>query len=379
MKFQTKQIKQVLAGYGIELPHQAKISNLKMTHPEPTTILYSFRLNKQNWAILFDQDAEDDKQIITDQLDWTPEQIEFFVNPNLETSISLPFNQKTCYLVRQKDLLERLDVLLTKKRPNLSRSKIAKLVKNKQATVDGEIITSPSKKLPSTAKIELKIEENQSKELPKLEIIYQDDDIIAVNKPAGLLTHPISEHDHSESTLADFIRAKGSFSQPNYRSGIVHRLDRATSGIILLAKNDKAERELKNQFKNRQIQKTYLAITTGLAKHLQAKIDLPLKRSIKQPGKFQVDANGKPAISFYQVIEQNPPYNLIEIKPQTGRTHQIRVHLSYLNLPIVGDYLYGGEKADRLYLHAQAIEFVNLAGQKVSLKTKLPPEFEQWI
>ncbi len=378
MKLQTKHIRRILANFKVDLPEQAKISQLKLTHPKNTTSLYSFRLLKQDWAILFDPDADDDKQLIISQFDWPANQIELFSNPNLKSSFGLPFNQKTCYLARKKPTEKRLDLVLKSLYPELSRSKITKLVKQGQVLVDDKIITTASKKVNQQAKIELRLPQKQLKPLPNIEIIYQDDDLIVVNKPTGVLTHSINPAEKTELTLADFIQDKGMFKNPDYRSGIVHRLDRATSGIVILAKNETAEVKLKQQFKQRQVQKTYYAITSGTPKHQQAKIDLPLKRAIKQPGKFCVDPNGKQAISFYRVLKQGN-YNLIEIKPKTGRTHQIRVHLSYLNLPIVGDYLYGGQAADRLYLHAKAIEFTNLRGNKIKLETDLPTEFEEWI
>ncbi len=380
MKLQTKNIKEILTKFGIDFDPKSKISEVKFSNPQPTTLLYTFRFKKLDWAILFDEDAEDNKEEIISQLNWSSSDIKIFENPNLESSYGVPYQQKTCYLINKKSSFVRLDQFLSNQNPDISRSKIQKMIANNLVKVNGKIETSSKKQInPNLDKIELSEEEITIKPLPEIEIIYQDDNIMAIDKPAGVLTHDIDPENHIEETVADFAKKHGNFKNPDYRSGIVHRLDRATSGIILIAKNNQATEYLKSQFKDRKIEKTYIAISKGNPKLYQAKIDLPLKRSLKQPGKFTVDANGKKAISNYQVLKSKDNYNMIEIKPKTGRTHQIRVHLSYINLPIVGDYLYSGEKSDRLYLHAQKIKFTNLDGEILELETKLPKEFNKWI
>ncbi len=289
MKLRDKHIRQILAKFGVENT-QSKISEIKLIHPEKTTSLYYFRFQKSDWAILFDQDVEDDIQDIIKQTGWNKKDVKLFENPQLEASFGMPFQQKTCYLIHKKSSLMRLDQFLAKQHPEISRSKLQKMIKNQLVSVNQQIATSNKKLVnPETDQVELKSIEQKIKQLPEIDIIYQDDDIIAVNKPAGVLTHDIDPNHKVEQTLADFIQSRGGFTNPDYRSGIVHRLDRATSGIILLAKNDRAMEYLQQQFKQRQIEKTYIAISKGTPKLNQAKIDLPLKRSLKQPGKFMVD------------------------------------------------------------------------------------------
>ena len=165
-----------------------------------------------------------------------------------------------------------------------------------------------------------------------------------------------------EKTLADF--------------GLVaHRLDRETSGVVILAKTPEVQDFLKKQFNARTTKKTYFAIVQGEPKLAEARIDLPLKRDLKRPTTFRVDPNGKEAETFSKVLKSDGNYSLVELHPTTGRTHQLRVHMKYIGHPILGDIVYGDEKAKRLYLHANKLEITLPSGERKIFEAKLPEEF----
>ena len=231
---------------------------------------------------------------------------------------------------------------------------------------------------PAAEKLAEALKDITIKQPQQFEILFENADLMVINKPAGVLSHATHQSSDDEFTVADFIRQHSDFTTDNYRDGIVHRLDRTTSGVMILAKNQTTADFLKQQFKDRQVHKTYYAVVTGHPKHHQAKIDLPLKRSLKNAGKFVVDASGKPAVTTYQIIKSINHQHLVKLQPQTGRTHQLRVHMSYLNLPILGDYLYGGEKYSRVMLHAETIEFQTPDGQHLTITAPLPSEFAPW-
>jgi 23S rRNA pseudouridine1911/1915/1917 synthase len=163
------------------------------------------------------------------------------------------------------------------------------------------------------------------------------------------------------------------------RAGIVHRLDRATSGVMICAKTETALKQLQKQFSERKTKKTYIAIIAGRLANPEAIIDMPIERNPKQPQTFRVGRQGKPAITQYKTLKVSDNYSLVELKPTTGRTHQLRVHLKHLGHPIVGDNLYGGMPADRLYLHALSLEITLPNRQRVTLKAPLPNAFSRVI
>lgn len=232
--------------------------------------------------------------------------------------------------------------------------------------------------------------------LENIKIIYEDENVLAINKPAGLVIH--ADGKTEEETLVDWIKEncpeiKGvgepmelSDGRIIDRPGIVHRLDRMTSGILLIAKTQESFENLKEQFKNREIQKSYRAFVYGKVKKDEDIIDRPIGRS---PSDFrrwsaQRGARGKmrEAITEYKVLERGEKYSFIEVNPKTGRTHQIRVHFKAINYPIMCDPLYApkGEHAlglDRLALHAYSLEFSLLNGERLKLEAELPEEFEK--
>jgi 23S rRNA pseudouridine1911/1915/1917 synthase len=161
------------------------------------------------------------------------------------------------------------------------------------------------------------------------------------------------------------------------RAGIVHRLDRATSGIMICAKTPEAMSWLQKQFSLRKVKKIYMAIVSGTPAQPEAIIDMPIERNPKKPQTFRAGPNGKSAVTVYKVLEANQNLSLLELKPTTGRTHQLRVHLKQLNLPILGDSLYEGAKADRLYLHAFSLEITLLNKQRMVFNAPLPPDFKR--
>ncbi|MFA5173355.1 MAG: RluA family pseudouridine synthase [Candidatus Paceibacterota bacterium] len=224
----------------------------------------------------------------------------------------------------------------------------------------------------------------------EIETVFEDENILAVNKPAGVLTHGLSGKKSSQETVADFFvkkfpSASSVGDNPKERPGIVHRLDRDTSGILLLAKNQAAFLYLKNLFQERKIEKTYLAVVHGFIKEDKGEINKPigLKSGTIKHSVFS-EKLAKPALTFFQVIkrvENGGDFSVLKVMPKTGRTHQIRVHLASLNHPILGDKLYG-KKTDKeipLYLHALSLEFPLLDGTKIRLEADPPEIFEKFL
>jgi 23S rRNA pseudouridine1911/1915/1917 synthase len=163
----------------------------------------------------------------------------------------------------------------------------------------------------------------------------------------------------------------------NNRAGIVHRLDRATSGVMICAKTPKALSWLQKQFAERKTKKTYAAVVTGHLNPPEAIIDMPIGRNPRAPATFRVDAQGKSAVTHYKTVSQGDKYSLVELKPTTGRTHQLRVHLGHLGHPIVGDQMYGGEPAERLFLHAEELEItIQKDSERKVFTAPMPPEFK---
>lgn len=378
MKFQIKEVRQVLAKFGVLSP-DSKIDQLTHSSPSEFSVLHQFVHDKKNCAILFNATLDDDTEEIAKLAPWPANELKIFENPDLPGSFGLPFHQKTCYLLARNFEQTRLDLYLVSQHPELSRAKLQKLIKNGQVSVNHQTVISPKKLIdPNLDDITIDTTATTIKQPQQFEILFENTDLMVINKPAGVLSHATHQSSDDEFTVADFIRQHSDFTTDNYRDGIVHRLDRTTSGVMILAKNQATANFLKQQFKDRQVHKTYYAVVTGHPKHHQAKIDLPLKRSLKNAGKFMVDASGKPAVTTYQIIKSINHQHLIKLQPQTGRTHQLRVHMSYLNLPILGDYLYGGEKYSRVMLHAETIKFQTPDGQHLTITAPLPSEFAPW-
>lgn len=271
----------------------------------------------------------------------------------------------------------RLDAYVSQKYPNYSRALIQKLIKNGHVKVGGKVQIKPSFTVSGTEKVDLDetnlAEPTQNLEL---EVIYEDENCVVINKPLGVLVHSKGAY-NPESTVASWLKQRESFDFPadNERGGIVHRLDRATSGVMVCAKNKKTLGFLQKQFQTRKAKKTYIAVVAGVPKQDHAMLDLPIDRNPKKPQSFRVSNNGKSAQTEYKVIETNGNRAILELKPITGRTHQLRVHLNHINHPIVGDVMYGGASNDRMLLHAKTLEITIPGGERKTFDTKLPREF----
>lgn len=255
----------------------------------------------------------------------------------------------------------RLDILMNEIFKSYNRSSLQKFIEFGFVTVDGEMAKKPNQKFERGVKIDLKIPDTMKNADLVPKVIYEDGNVVVLNKPAGLLS-----------------MAKGQYCPENTleRYGLlVHRLDRDTSGVVIMAKNPEVQMFLKKQFQDRKTHKTYYAIVSGRPKLDEAKIDLPLARDLKRPTTFRVDPNGKASETYYKVIKSDGKHSLVELRPTTGRTHQLRVHMKYLGHPILGDPVYGEEKADRLYLHANKLEVTLPGGKRTIFEAKLPKEF----
>ena len=291
------------------------------------------------------------------------------------------------FIVKQAEEGKRIDAYIASKEAEISRSAVQRLIEEEAISVNGKK-TKASYKVQENDIIEIKeIEakeiELKAEEIP-LETIYEDKDIIVINKPKGLVVHPAAGN--PDGTLVNAIMAicKDSLSGigGEIRPGIVHRLDKDTSGILIVAKNDVAHINLSEQIKNHEVEKTYIALVRGIVKENEATINMPIGRSTKDRKKMAVNKNGKNAITHFRVLKRYEKYTLLEIKIETGRTHQIRVHLSQIGYPVVGDYTYSNGRNDfnveGQMLHAKKLKFTHPKTEEMmELEAKLPEYFEE--
>ena len=293
------------------------------------------------------------------------------------------------FVVGKEDIGIRIDVYLSNNDEDISRVTVQRLIKEEKILVNGNK-TKASYKVQENDSIEL--QEEKPKEISlkpqniPVEIIYEDKDIIVVNKPKGMVVHPANGN--PDGTLVNSLMAicKESLSGigGEIRPGIVHRLDKDTSGIIVVAKNDKAHINLSEQIKNHEVEKTYIALVKGIVKANEATIDMPIGRSTKDRKKMAVIKTGKNAITHFKVIERYQNYTLLEVKIETGRTHQIRVHLSQIGHPIVGDTTYSNGKNEwgikGQCLHAKSLKFKHpINGKEMFLEAEMPEYFKKVI
>ena len=283
---------------------------------------------------------------------------------------------------------KRIDSFLAETQ-DYSRSTIQRLIEEEKITVNANK-TKASYKIQSGDII--KIQEEPAKEIElkaqdiPIQILYEDNDIIVVNKPKGMVVHPANGN--PDGTLVNAIMAicKNSLSGigGEIRPGIVHRLDKNTSGAIIVAKNDKAHIALSEQLKKHEIKKTYWALVRGIVKENNATINMPIARSKKDRKKMDVDKNGKEAITHFKVLERFENCTLLEINIETGRTHQIRVHLSHIGYPIIGDDVYSNGKnkwgIEGQCLHAMSLDFKHpISGKNMHIEAELPEYFKYLI
>ncbi len=289
----------------------------------------------------------------------------------------------------KSDAGNRLDVFLHEKLPQYSRARLQSWVKDGRVLIDGKPAKS-SQTLHGTEVIELEPADLPplkavAEDLP-LEILYEDQDVIAVNKPAGVVVH--AGAGNFSGTLVNALLhrfEKLSGVGGDLRPGIVHRLDRYTSGVILVARNDQAHRNLSEQFASRNVKKLYLTLVHGNVTPEEARIEKPITRDPAQRVRMTARRGyGRTAITEYRVLRHYPKYTYLEVRIGTGRTHQIRVHLTSIGHPVAGDRLYGAPAPvidrGRFFLHAHQITFTSPGtGEKVTVTAPLPAELEAWL
>ena len=291
------------------------------------------------------------------------------------------------YIVKNEDKGKRLDRYVTEQNAEITRTAVQRLIDEKNILVNGKEQKASYKvnendvvevEIPEPKKIEIKAEN-----IP-IEVIYEDSDIVVVNKPKGMVVHP--GNGNLDGTLVNAIMAKCGDSLSGIggeiRPGIVHRIDKDTSGLLIVAKNDKAHVNLSEQIKAHKVKKTYIALVRGVVRENEATIDMPIGRSKTDRKKMAVCKDGKNAITHIKVLKRWEHYTLLQVNIETGRTHQIRVHLSYIGYPIIGDYTYSNGKNEfgvvGQCLHAQKLEFKHpITNKIVELEAPLPEYFQE--
>ena len=290
-------------------------------------------------------------------------------------------------VVEENTQKKRIDSYIVDKNINLSRTAIKRLLDEGKILVNGKK-QKPSYKPEVGDIITIEIPEPEEVELKPqdipIDIIYEDKDIIVVNKPKGMVVHPANGNPDGTLVNAILAKCKDSLSGigGEIRPGIVHRLDKDTSGLLIIAKNDQAHINMSKQIQDRKVIKKYIALVKGVIGENTATIDMPIARSTKDRKKMAVDKNGKEAITHYKVVQRYDKYTLLEIKIDTGRTHQIRVHMAYIGHPVVGDLQYSNGKnefgIEGQMLHSKYLEFDHpITGKRLKLEAPLPEYFEQ--
>lgn len=308
-------------------------------------------------------------------------------------------NERREFVVGAAEAGERLDIFLARRMPGWSRSQVRRLVQSGRVAVDGRAARKAGQEIQAGERIWVRAERDEpravAEELP-LEIIYEDADLVVVNKPAGMVVH-IGAGVKSGTLVNALLHHLGGAERLStaggaLRPGIVHRLDKMTSGLVLVAKNDVAHRALAAQFKSRGVRKTYLALVHGRVENAGGEIARSVGRDPRR--RVRMKAGGlraREALTAYRVLRRFEHFTLVEASPRTGRTHQIRVHFASLGHPIVGDTLYGapgrikigasaGATLARNFLHATAIEFVHPRTERaMSFQSPLPTELREFM
>jgi 23S rRNA pseudouridine1911/1915/1917 synthase len=256
----------------------------------------------------------------------------------------------------------RLDSYLAQTHPEHSRAVWQKFIKLGRVMVDGVTEENTARAVDDSNFIKFDPPLTPDFTDQKLPIIYEDDNVLVINKPAGVLSHSKGALS-DEFTVADFVRGRPgyNFETTTNRTALVHRLDRLTSGVMIAAKNEPARSYLQRQFSDRRAKKTYYAIVDGRPKQNEFRIDLPIARNPKKPATFRVDSNGKPAVTDVKLYKVLPGHQaLLELKPLTGRTHQLRVHLAYVGTPVAGDPIYNNSQDNTNSLQGQSLMLQSL-------------------
>lgn len=280
----------------------------------------------------------------------------------------------------------RLDKVLATKLAQFSRSKLQRWIKNGLVRVNGQQVADKYKVKPGDQvvvtpeqphKIDLEPED-----IP-LDIVYEDEDVLVVNKPQGMVVHPAPGHPDHTLVNALLYHCPLSTINGEFRPGIVHRIDKDTSGLLMVAKNDQAHRSLAAQLKAKSTKREYVALVHGRIKEDKGTVDAPLGRSRKDRKKQAIVEGGRHAVTHFQVLERFNRYTLIKCRLETGRTHQIRVHMASIGHPLAGDPLYGPRKTlpgHGQYLHARLLGFVHpRTGKEMVFTAPLPADFQQMI
>ncbi|MDQ2655691.1 MAG: RluA family pseudouridine synthase [Chloroflexota bacterium] len=281
------------------------------------------------------------------------------------------------------DLGTRLDKYLADQLPDMSRAMLQGLIEDGQVLVDGVQRKSKFRVTPGQV-VAVDIppvadDEIQPDPIP-LEIVYEDADVIVVNKPAGMVVHPAPGHPRGTLANALVAHVPEIAVGGSHRPGIVHRLDKDTSGLIVAAKTDRGKLTLVDQWAARSVDKTYITLVSGSPEEDEATIDAPIMRDTQNRQRMAVHRNGRDAVSHFKVLERFPDATLLEVTIETGRTHQIRVHLAFAGLPVVGDPVYGRPGSDpvhagRQLLHASRLGFELPNGSRVTFEAPLPEDF----
>ncbi|MBI4743286.1 MAG: RluA family pseudouridine synthase [Actinobacteria bacterium] len=290
------------------------------------------------------------------------------------------------FVVQSENDKERLDILLSKREEIPSSSFAQNLINKGLILVDGKIV---NKNYPAKAgqEIEVRIEEteelNLKPETIPIKIIYEDENLIVVSKPSGMVVHP--SFGHSSGTLVNAVLAHceiAEVSEDKIRPGVVHRLDKDTSGLLLIAKDNKTHLALSDQLERREIKRRYIGLVVDIIKEDSGTIDAPIGRGFKNFKKMTIAGRAsREAITHFEVLKRYNKYTLLKLILETGRTHQIRVHMAYIKHPIVGDKEYGGRRSGadlglkRQFLHAKELEFIHpVTGEKICLSDNLPDD-----
>lgn len=288
-----------------------------------------------------------------------------------------------------KESGKRLDIVITENVQNITRAMVQKLINSNNILVNGKKEKSSYKsKVGDTVTVNIPKPSNsqiKAQDIP-VPIIYEDDDIIVVNKPKGMVVHPANGNPDGTLVNAILWKCKGSLSGigGKIRPGIVHRLDKDTSGLLIIAKNDKAHLNMSKQIKDREVTKKYIALVRGVIAENEATIDMPIGRSKLDRKKMAIVKNGKKAVTHFKVLKRYNNYTLLDIKIDTGRTHQIRVHMAQIGYPVVGDEVYSNGKNEfgvkGQMLHAKSLDFKHpITGKQMHLEAELPKYFQDII
>ena len=289
-------------------------------------------------------------------------------------------------IIEKEKAGKRIDIFISEQK-QISRETAKRWIEQENVTINNKKV-KPSYKTQENDIINIEPEEIKDIELKAqnipLEVLYQDNDILVVNKPKGMVVHPANGN--PDGTLVNAVMAlcKDTLSGigGELRPGIVHRLDKNTSGVIIIAKNDKAHINLSEQIKAHKVKKTYVALVRGIVKENEATINMPIGRSNRDRKKMAVVREGKEAITHFKVIQRYDKYSLLKVNIETGRTHQIRVHLAQIGYPIIGDDTYSNGKNEwgiqGQCLHAKSLEFTHpTTGKKMYVEAEMPEYFNE--